>query len=207
MSQPFTRLTAVAVPYDAINVDTDQIVPARFIKTSRAEGYGKFLFHDLRYRDDGSENPDFVLNREPYRRAKILVGNANFGCGSSREGAVYAFADYGFASIIASGFGDIFHNNCFKNGVLPVRLEGEVCDRLRGLLKARPGAELSVDLVEQVVIEPEGARHGFSVDAFWRELLLNGVDELELTLGHLPRIEAFERAYAAEAPWIVRSPE
>lgn len=204
MSQPFVRLTAVAVPYDPINVDTDQIVPARFIKTPRAEGYGAFLFHDLRYRDDGSENPDFVLNRERYRRAKIFVGNANFGCGSSREGAVYALADYGFQSVIAPGFGDIFHNNCFKNGVLPVRLEAGVCEKLRGLLQGNPGAELTVDLAEQVVIEPDGTRHGFAIDGFRRDLLLKGVDELELTLGLLPRIEAFERDYAAEVPWMIR---
>ncbi len=207
MAQQFTRLSAIAVPYEPINVDTDQIVPARFINTPRAEGYGKFLFHDLRYRDDGSENPDFVLNRERYRRAKIFVGNANFGCGSSREAAVYAFADYGFQSVIAPGFGDIFRNNCFKNGVLPVRLEVGVCEKLRGLLEGNPGAELTVDLAEQVVIEPEGTRHGFAVDGFRRELLLKGVDELQLTLGFLPRIEAFERDYAADAPWTVRLPE
>lgn len=204
MAQQFTRFTAIAVPYDPINVDTDQIIPARFIKAPRSEGYEKFLFHDLRYRDDGSENPGFPLNREGYRNAGIFVGGANFGCGSSREGAVYALADAGIRAVIAPSFGDIFFNNCLKNGVVPARIDGEACAKLRAILQARPGAELTVDLEQQLVIEPEGTKHAFAIDGFWRELLLKGVDELGYTLELLPQVEAFERGYGAEFPWIVR---
>ncbi len=200
--QQFTTLTAVAAPYDPINVDTDQIVPARFLKYARSGGYGQFLFHDLRLRDDGTENPEFILNREPYRGARILVGNANFGCGSSREGAVYALSDRGIRSVIAPSFGDIFYNNCQKNGVVPVRLAPDICLRLRELLKSSPGAALTVDLEKLVVIEPGGTRHAFELDAFGREMILQGVDEVGLTLSLLHDVEAFEAHYAIEAPWI-----
>ncbi len=139
MTTQFTTLTAVAMPYAPINVDTDQIIPARFLRHSRSDGYGPFLFHDLRFRNDGSEQPDFILNQAPYRRARILVGNTNFACGSSREGAVYALYDYGFRSVIAPSFSDIFFNNCMKNGVVPVRLADEVCAKLRALVETKPG--------------------------------------------------------------------
>jgi 3-isopropylmalate/(R)-2-methylmalate dehydratase small subunit len=198
---PFTTLTAVAAPYNPVNVDTDQIIPARFLKEPRSKGYGQFLFRDLRYRDDGGEIPEFVLNREPYRRARIFVANANFGCGSSREGAVYAFVDAGFRAVIAPSFGDIFFNNCLKNGIVPARLADDVCAALRAAIAAQPGAELTVDLERQVVIGPDGVSHRFEIDAFWRESLLKGLDELGLTRELLPQIEAFERAYRAAAPW------
>ena len=194
----FTSLTAVAAPYEPVNVDTDQIIPARFLKFPRKDGYGKFLFHDL------AEDPDFVLNREPYREARILVANRNFGCGSSREGAAYAFYDRGFRSVIAPSFGDIFYSNCLKNGIVPVRLPEDVCGQLRKLLTDSPGSRLTVDLVGQEVRTPQGEVHRFEVDGFYREMLLKGVDELGLTLALLPQIEAFERGYAAEAPWAVR---
>ncbi|OGA71628.1 MAG: 3-isopropylmalate dehydratase small subunit [Betaproteobacteria bacterium RIFCSPLOWO2_12_FULL_65_14] len=190
--EKFVSLTALAAPYEPANVDTDQIIPARFLKFPRKDGYGQFLFHDL------AEDPDFVLNREPYREAKILVASRNFGCGSSREGAAYAFHDRGFRSVIAPSFGDIFYNNCLKNGIVPVRLSEQECADLRALLAKSPGTQLTVDLVSQEVKEPGGKAHRFTVDSFYREMLLKGVDELGLTLSLLPEIEAFERAYAAE---------
>jgi 3-isopropylmalate/(R)-2-methylmalate dehydratase small subunit len=198
MGEKFTALTAVAVPYEAVNVDTDQIIPARFLKVPRSEGYGAFLFHDL------AQDPGFVLNQAPYREAKIFVGNANFGCGSSREGAAFAFYDRGFRAIIAPSFSDIFHNNCVKNGIVPVRLSEAVCDRLRKSLSDRPGTQLTVDLVSQKVVEPAGTAHAFTVDPFFREMLLKGVDELGLTLSLKDEIEAFERGYVADFPWAVR---
>jgi 3-isopropylmalate/(R)-2-methylmalate dehydratase small subunit len=204
MAAQFTTLTAVAAPYEPVNVDTDQIIPARFLKVQRGKDYGRLLFHDLRFGEDGAERPDFVLNRAPYRAARILVANANFGCGSSREAAAYAFFDQGFRSIIAPSFGDIFYNNCLQNGVVPVRLPDATCARLRGLATDRPGTELTVDLVELRVVEPDGTMHAFSVGAFFRELLLRGVDEIGLTLSFADEIEAFERDYAQAAPWAGR---
>jgi 3-isopropylmalate/(R)-2-methylmalate dehydratase small subunit len=196
--ESFETFTAIAAPYEPVNVDTDQIVPARFLKFPRQDGYGKFLFHDVR------EDPAFVLNRAPFDRARILVANANFGCGSSREGAAYAFHDAGFRSVIAPSFGDIFYNNCMKNGIVPVRLPDDGCSALRLLLKDRPGTELTVDLVAQEVRAPDGTVYRFAIGAFYREMLLKGVDELGLTLSLMPEIEAFERAYAREVPWVVR---
>lgn len=195
----FEKLTAVAAPYDAVNVDTDQILPARFLKMPRAGGYGQFLFHDVR-----AAEPDFVLERAPYREAKIFVANSNFGCGSSREGAAFAFYDAGFRSVIAPSFSDIFYNNCLKNGIVPVRLPDEACAALRERLREHPGSQLTVDLESQAVVEPGGARHAFHVDEFYREMLLRGVDELGLTLSLVPQIEAFEKRYAEEFPWAGR---
>ena len=194
MSEKFTSITAIAAPYEPVNVDTDQIIPARYLKVPRKDGYGSFLFHDLR------EDPGFVLNRPPYDRARILVANENFGIGSSREGAAYAFFDAGFRAIIAPSFGDIFFNNCLKNGIVPARLPADVCAELRQRVTEAPGTELTVDLEAQLV----EARHAFVVDPFFREMLLKGVDEIGLTLGMLPEIEAFERSYIAETPWISR---
>ena len=199
MAEKFTTITAVAVPYHPVNVDTDQILPARFLKVPRSEGYGQYLFHDVR-----AENPQFVLNREPYREAKIFVGNTNFACGSSREGAAFAFYDAGFRSVIAPSFGDIFHTNCLKNGIVPARLPEQVCADLRTFLTTNPGTELTVDLIEEKVIEPGGKAHPFKVDAFYREMLLKGVDELGLTLALRDEIEAFERGYAEAFPWALR---
>jgi 3-isopropylmalate/(R)-2-methylmalate dehydratase small subunit len=198
MAEQFTSLTAIAAPYEPLNVDTDQIVPARFLKFPRKDGYGKFLFHDVR------EEPDFVLNRAPFDQARILVANANFGCGSSREGAAYAFHDAGFRAVIAPSFGDIFYANCMKNGIVPVRLPDSECASLRKILEKNPGTQITVDLVAQEVRETGGRTHRFAIDAFYREMLLKGVDELGLTLSLLPEIEAFERTYAREVPWAVR---
>jgi 3-isopropylmalate/(R)-2-methylmalate dehydratase small subunit len=185
VSEQFTRITAIAAPYEPVNVDTDQIIPARYLKVPRKDGYGSYLFHDLR------EDPGFILNRKPYDQAKILVANENFGSGSSREGAAYAFFDAGFRAVIAPSFGDIFFNNCLKNGIVPARLPAEVCSSLRRKLLEAPGTEITVDLEAQLV----DGRHAFVVDPFFREMLLKGVDEIGLTLSMLPEIEAFERDY------------
>jgi 3-isopropylmalate/(R)-2-methylmalate dehydratase small subunit len=195
MAEKFTRFTAVAAPYEPVNVDTDQIIPARFLKYPRSHGYGQFLFHDVR------EEPGFILKQPPFDQAKILVANANFGCGSSREGAPYAFHDAGFRSIIAPSFGDIFFNNCLKNGIVPVRLDSKTCLSIRNALKEKPGSEITVDLQTQRVATPSG-EFGFAIDPFFREMLLEGVDELGLTLSMLPQIEAFEKSYAAATPWL-----
>jgi 3-isopropylmalate/(R)-2-methylmalate dehydratase small subunit len=195
MAEKFTRFTAVAAPYDPVNVDTDQIIPARFLKAPREQGYGAFLFHDAR------EQVDFFLNHPVFGKAKILVANTNFGCGSSREGAPYAFHDAGFRSVIAPSFGDIFFSNCMKNGIVPVRLEEKACAALREVLKKKPGSEITVDLAADRISTPIG-EFGFEVPPFFREMLLEGVDEIGLTLSMLPRIEAFEKDYAAATPWL-----
>src|SRR5881396_3896929 len=162
----FRKVDAVAVPMSAPNVDTDQIVPARFFCKPREAGYGGYLFHDLRFSESGAEKADFVLNRPAYRGARILVGEKNFGCGSSREHAVYALWDYGFRAVIAPSFGDIFFNNCFKNGLLPIVLSAEQVAALQNELTRAPGAHLTVDLDRQELITPSGIVHRFEVDPF-----------------------------------------
>jgi len=198
---PFTTLDAVAAPIDDVNVDTDQIIPARFLKYPRSGGYGRFLFHDQRYNEDGSERPDFVLNRPPFRAARILVADSNFGCGSSREGAVYALADSGFRAVVGPSFGDIFHNNCLKNGLLPVRLPPDVAAELRAALRARPGAHVAIDLAACRLTAPNGAIHAFAIDPHWQRMLLEGLDELGMTLSCLGEVAAFEARYRAAEPW------
>jgi len=188
---PFTTLTARAVPLDLVNVDTDRIIPARFLRQPRSAGYEKFLFHDLREAD-----PAFVLDRAEFRGAQILVAAENFGCGSSREGAVWALAGAGFRAWIAPSFGDIFLENSFKNGVLALVLPHERVTAIRELLHARPGTEMTIDLASQTVRLPDGAEDRFAVDPFRKECLLAGIDEIALTLRHLDAIEAYERRCA-----------
>ena len=200
--EKFHKLDAVAVPLAAPNVDTDQIVPARFLRKPRGGGYGGFLFHDLRFDDAGTEKPGFVLNQPAYRNAQILVADKNFGCGSSREHAVYALWDYGFRAVIAPSFGDIFHENSFKNGFLPIVLPVETATAMCRALEAAPGAHMQVDPAAQTVIGPDGARHAFDIDAFRKECLLRGIDELDFTLSHRGDIEAFERKQAQAVPWV-----
>lgn len=200
--QPFTTLDAVAAPIEPANVDTDQIIPARFMKKPRDDGYDQYLFHDLRFDDDGDERPDFILNRPEFRGAHILVANSNFGCGSSRESAVYALDAYGIRAVIAPSFGDIFHNNCLKNGILPVRLDTATVAKLRSYLTDAPGSKLIVDLDAQTVADPSGAEHNFDIDPFWKEALAKGLDEIGMTRTHLEEIEEFERRYHAAAPWL-----
>jgi len=202
--QPFTRVTAAAVPIDLPNVDTDRVIPARFLRKDRSvPEYASFLFHDVRFDAAGAERPEFVLNQAPYRGARIVVAAENFGCGSSREAAVWALAAYGVRSVIAPSLGDIFHQNCFKNGLLPVILPGDVVAALRRQLHDRPGATLTVELDGQTVTAPDGARHRFEVDAFRKEMLLSGRDEIGLTLGFEAQIREFEARHAREMAWAV----
>lgn len=197
----FIREAGIAAPIEGRNIDTDQIVPARYLKTDRSQGYGRYLFHDLRFDADGAEQPHFILNRAPFRNARILVADANFGCGSSREAAAYALHDFGIRTVIAPSFGDIFYNNCLKNGIMPVRLAEPIVTALRHSLHPDRNNNVMVDLEALSVTLPGGATHGFTIDPFWRECLLQGKDDLELTLGHAQEIDQFESAYHAEMPW------
>lgn len=197
--EPFVRLDAVAVPVARPNVDTDQIVPARYLQKPRTDNFGNYLFRDARFRADGSEHPEFVLNRRPFRDARIVVAERNFGCGSSREQAVWALADYGFRAAIAPSFGDIFASNALKNGFLPVVLPAAVVAGLIAQLEAAPGARVVVDLPAQNVVAPDGAVHPFEVEAFAKHCLLEGLDEISYTLSLLPAIEAYESRLARDA--------
>jgi 3-isopropylmalate/(R)-2-methylmalate dehydratase small subunit len=199
---PFTRLDAIAVPMPVPNVDTDQIIPARFLRKPRRDGFGQYLFHDLRFDDNGRERSEFVLNEPAYRGARILVADKNFGCGSSREHAVYALWDYGFRAVIATSYGDIFAGNCFKNAFLPVVLPAGANARLRGQVAAHPGIHLIIDLDQQDVVGPMGEHYHFEIDPYRKRCLLKGIDELEYTLGHRSEIEAFERRERDTTPWI-----
>jgi 3-isopropylmalate/(R)-2-methylmalate dehydratase small subunit len=200
--EPFARLDAVAAPMPVPNVDTDQIIPARFLRKPRKAGYGQYLFHDLRFDDGGREQPGFVLNQAPYRGARILVADTNFGCGSSREHAVYALSDYGFRAVIAPSYGDIFYGNSLKNGFLPIVLPADETAALRAQIQQRPGGHLIVDLEQQRVTDLDGKTHRFEIDSFRKHCLLAGVDELEFTLRHRSEIEAFEQRYGAMTSWI-----
>jgi 3-isopropylmalate/(R)-2-methylmalate dehydratase small subunit len=197
----FTHLTATAAPLNMANVDTDKIIPARFLKTIKRSGLGVHLFSDLRYEDNGTEKPDFVLNQPKYRHAEILVTGENFGCGSSREHAPWALLDFGIRCVIAPSFADIFFGNCFKNGILPVILPQEICEKLMGDAKLGTNARLTVDLEKQVVIRPDGAEIHFDVDTFRKHCLLNGLDDIGLTLEHAPAIDTFELRLRTEKSW------
>ena len=195
--KPLRLLDAVAVPLAGANTDTDQIVPARYLQKLRACNFGDFLFHDVRRSADGNPRSDFSLNDPAYAGAAVLVAGRNFGCGSSREHAVWALMDGGFRAVIAPGFGDIFHTNALKNGLLPVRLDESVVDALRDQLRGTPGSRVKIDLVEQVVTLPDGGGKDFAVEAFARHCLLEGLDELDYTLSQMDRILAFERGRPA----------
>jgi 3-isopropylmalate/(R)-2-methylmalate dehydratase small subunit len=199
--EPFRRLDAVAAPMAAPNVDTDQIIPARFLWRKRNDGWGHLLFCDLRFNEDGSEK-QFVLNRAEYRPARVLVADRNFGCGSSREHAVWSLYDYGFRVVIAPSFGDIFFNNSFQNGFLPIVQPAEVCEALRKSLEEQPGSHIEVDLEAQSVVAPDGTAYYFAIDPFRKECLLLGTDEVRFTLGQLDKIDAFERQYEGRLPWL-----
>jgi 3-isopropylmalate/(R)-2-methylmalate dehydratase small subunit len=201
--QPFTKLSAIAAPFDRINVDTDQIIPARYLRKSRRHpDYATYLFRDLRFNNDGTEKPDFVLNQPAYRQAKILVADVNFGCGSSREGAVFALAAYGIRSVIAASFGDIHYNNCFKNGLLPIRLDENILVTLRAQLFEQPGSTIEIDLEGQFIIGPDGTKHTFDIDAFRKRCLLEGLDDIGLTLMHEETMAAFETRYQETYNWM-----
>ena len=199
--KPFTTLTAVAVPFDLVNCDTDRIVPARFLRQPRSAGYQNFLFHDLREADR-----DFVLDRPAFRGARILVAAENFGCGSSREAAVWALAGAGLAAWIAPSFGDIFLENSFKNGIAALVLPAARVAALREQLAANPGAQVTIDLPSQTVRFPDGSHEPFEVDAFRKACLLEGVDEIDLTLQHEAAIAGWEARRRAQMPWLARSP-
>ena len=197
--KPFTTLTSIAAPLPLANLDTERLIPARFLRQPRSAGYHNYLFHDLR------EQGDFILDRPAYKGARIIVGAENFGCGSSREGAVWALAGAGYRAWIAPSFGDIFFENSFKNGALPIILPKERVAALRTLLTDQAGAQLSIDLAAQTVTLPDGSIERFEVDPFRKECLLNGWDEIDLTLKHTQAITDFEARQGRDSPWLVSS--
>ncbi|GAB0115732.1 3-isopropylmalate dehydratase small subunit [Acidisoma sp. C75] len=198
----FTVLSAIAAPLPLANVDTDQIIPARFLKTIKRSGLGRHLLAGYRYDDQGAERPDFVLNREPFRAAEILIAHENFGCGSSREHAPWALLDFGIRCVIAPSFADIFHGNCFKNGILPVVLPRATCDELMEDTKLGGNARITVDLTRQVVVRPSGEEIPFQVDPFRRHMLLEGLDEIGQTMARAAAISGYEAARATAKPWL-----
>jgi 3-isopropylmalate/(R)-2-methylmalate dehydratase small subunit len=200
--EKFTSLTGVAAPLEITNVDTDMIIPKQYLKTIKRTGLGSGLFAELRYKEDGSENPDFVLNKPAYRNAKILVAGDNFGCGSSREHAPWALLDFGISCVISTSFADIFYNNCFKNGILPVTVSPDNLAKLMDDAKRGANATVSVDLEAQEIRGPDGGVIRFEIDPFRKHCLLNGLDDIGLTLKKSTHIEAFEQKSAAERPWI-----
>ena len=199
--QAFTTLTATAVPIDQANVDTDQIIPARFLGHPREQQVDA-MFHDMRYDANQQRRPDFVLNQPAYADAKIIVADRNFACGSSRENAVTVMVDNGFRAFIAPSFGDIFFTNCFQNGVLPIRLPVERVDALRAALRAAPGSRITVDLANQQVVGPDGQVDAFEIDAFRKDCLLQGLDEISLTLSHESDIARFEANQRQTMDWL-----
>ncbi|SDD97915.1 3-isopropylmalate dehydratase small subunit [Rhodospira trueperi] len=200
--EPFVHLTGVAAPMPIVNVDTDMIIPKQFLKTIKRTGLGKSLFHEMRYDDDGAEKPDFVLNQPAYRKASILVAGDNFGCGSSREHAPWALLDFGIRCVIAPSFADIFYNNCFKNGILPIRLPQEDVDKLMDDASRGANATVTVDLEAQEIRGPDGGVVRFDIDPFRKHCLLNGLDDIGLTLEKEADITAFEDRRAQQFPWL-----
>lgn len=198
----FTKLTAIAAPLPMINVDTDMIIPKLFLRTIKRTGLGVNLFDEMRYDDDGNEIADFVLNKEPYRNAKILISGDNFGCGSSREHAPWALLDFGFRCIIAPSFADIFFNNCFKNGILPVKLPQDQVDALMKAAQDNPSGEINVDLESQTITSSDGTSFSFEVGSFRKHCLLNGLDDIGLTLEKNDKISDYEASNKAEKPWL-----
>ena len=198
----FTTLTGVAAPLPLINVDTDMIIPKQFLKTIARTGLGKNLFDEMRYDDDGAEIPDFVLNRPAYREAKILVAGDNFGCGSSREHAPWALLDFGIRCVIATSFADIFYNNCFKNGILPIVLPQEDVNKLMDDAARGANAVVTIDLENQVIRGPDGGQIGFDVDAHRKRCLIEGLDDIGLTLEKESAIDAYEERLRLQAPWL-----
>lgn len=201
--QAFTTLTAVAIPIDMVNVDTDQIVPARFLKRARTDpDYKTFLFHDLRFDETGAERPGFVMNKGPYRNGGIIVADENWGCGSSREAAVWTLVANGIRCVIAPSFGDIHYNNAMKNGMLPIRLSKQDCAGLRKQLNDKPGAQITVDLAAQTVSAPDGTSYSFEIDPFAKYRMLKGLDDIDVTMEYEKEFDAFESRYKKEASWL-----
>ena len=200
--QKFTTLTGVAAPLPMINVDTDKIIPKQYLKTIERTGLGKALFDELRYNSDGSEKPGFVLNQPAYRKAEILIAGENFGCGSSREHAPWALLDFGIRAVIAPSFADIFHSNCFKNGILPIVLPAETVAHLMDDARKGSNARLTVDLASQTIIRPDGQTVHFEIDQFRKHCLLDGLDDIGLTLKKEPAIAKFEDRRKQAQPWL-----
>jgi 3-isopropylmalate/(R)-2-methylmalate dehydratase small subunit len=200
--EPFTKLEGVAAPLNMINVDTDMIIPKQYLKTIHRTGLGKALFDEMRFNQDGSEKPDFVLNKPAYRQAKILVAGENFGCGSSREHAPWALLDFGIRCVIAPSFADIFYGNCFKNGILPIALPQEQVDKLMDDAMRGANAIISVDLETLEIRGPDGGMIKFDLDPFRRQVLLNGWDDIALTMRAGEKIDAFEKTQHTQAPWL-----
>lgn len=198
----FTILEGVAAPLKVVNVDTDMIIPKQYLKTIKRTGLGKGLFSEKRFNDDGSENPDFILNKPAYRNAKILVAGDNFGCGSSREHAPWALLDFGIRCVISTSFGDIFYNNSFKNGILPIRVTQDELDKLFDDADRGANATLTIDLEKQEIRGPDGGVIKFEIDAFRKHCLLNGLDDIGLTMVKKDEIDIFETKVSAERPWM-----
>jgi 3-isopropylmalate/(R)-2-methylmalate dehydratase small subunit len=198
----FTKLTGVAVPLPIDNVDTDKIIPKQYLKTIKRTGLGAALFAEMRYREDGSENPDFVLNKPAYRNASIIVAGHNFGCGSSREHAPWALLDFGVRCVISTSFADIFYNNCFKNGILPIKVTPEDLAKLMDDAERGANATLTIDLEAQEIRGPDGGMIRFEVDAFRKHCLIQGLDDVGLTMVEAPAIEAYEKKSATASPWL-----
>jgi 3-isopropylmalate/(R)-2-methylmalate dehydratase small subunit len=199
--EKFTQLTGVAAPLPIHNLDTDKIFPAVFLKTIRRTGLAQWLFHEIRFHQDGSENPEFVLNKAPYRNAKIIIGAENFGCGSSREHAPWALLDFGIRCVIAPSFADIFYNNCFKNGILPIKLPKEIVDELMEDAEKGANATLTIDLEEQTLSRPDGIKVEFDVDPFRKHCLIHGHDDIGLTEQVDHEIAAYEEKAKLQHPW------
>ncbi|MBZ0215242.1 MAG: 3-isopropylmalate dehydratase small subunit [Fimbriimonadaceae bacterium] len=200
--EKWSEVTGIAAPLDMINVDTDMIIPKQYLKTIKRTGLGKGLFAEMRYHDDGSENPDFVLNKAPYNKAKILIAGENFGCGSSREHAPWALKDFGFTCVIAPSFADIFFNNCFKNAILPITLPQEDIDKLMDDASRGANAVITVDLEAQEIRGPDGGVITFEIDAFRKHCLMNGLDDIGLTLENEDKISRFETKSDADRSWL-----
>ena len=199
--QAFKTLTGVAAPLDIMNVDTDMIIPKQYLKTIKRTGLGTGLFSEMRYKEDGSDNPDFVLNKPAYRKAEILVAGDNFGCGSSREHAPWALLDFGIRCVISTSFADIFYNNCFKNGILPITVSQSDLDKLMDDARRGANATMTIDLPAQEILGPDGGVVKFEIDAFRKHCLINGLDDIGLTMEKANAIADFEKQNANARPW------
>ena len=198
----FDKLTAVAAPLPIINIDTDMIIPKDYLKTIKRTGLGTGLFAEMRYNDDGSDNPDFVLNKDAYKNAQILVAGDNFGCGSSREHAPWALLDFGIRCVIATSFADIFYNNCFKNGILPIVVTPEQLDSLMDDASRGANSTITIDLEAQEIKGPDGGTINFEIDAFKKHCMMNGLDDIGLTFEKLGSIDTYEAGLEATRPWV-----
>ena len=200
--EKFDKLNGIAAPLNIINIDTDMIIPKQFLKTIKRSGLGKNLFYEMRYNDKGNENTDFILNKEPYKNSKILIAGDNFGCGSSREHAPWALLDFGIRCVISTSFADIFYNNCFKNGILPIKVTPHERDALLADALDTDNPELKIDLLKNEISRPNGAKISFDIDSFRKKCLLEGLDDIGLTLENNTKIDEYESFIKISKPWI-----